>query len=337
MEGLHLCEKCKKPILPANEQIKENKYYHKKCLNPENTDKDESEKKNFVHERRLTTNLKTRYSNDYLGKTLMTEVVRPYYQFKFKIKKSNYLELVPKIALYFHDLEEDQAKEFIKNNGMEKLKLELKELFGEDASITFDNITYGSLLTNICIFYKKMKSKGKKALKKLGELFTHKKEETKKVKEVVDLIESHTFKCLENLRPSTVKFVNQKKLEDNKTYEQEINNFLEEQITKDYDAKSNWSLENKVTEENLDDKEFKEEEFDTLFANIKSLAENQELELNEEIKNIKSTENFNNALNLHLEKAFKESIFEFRIIGLVLNNKEEQKIKYEEKKKIVLI
>ena len=248
-----------------------------------------------------------------------------------------FLELVPKIALYFHDLEEDQAKEFIKNNGMEKLKLELKELFGEDASITFDNITYGSLLTNICIFYKKMKSKGKKALKKLGELFTHKKEETKKVKEVVDLIESHTFKCLENLRPSTVKFVNQKKLEDNRTYEQEINNFLEEQITKDYDAKSNWSLENKVTEENLDDKEFKEEEFDTLFANIKSLAENQELELNEEIKNIKSTENFNNALNLHLEKAFKESIFEFRIIGLVLNNKEEQKIKYEEKKKIVLI
>ena len=63
------------------------------------------------------------------------------------------------------------------------------------------------------------------------------------------------------------------------------------------------------------------------------MDENQELELNEEIKNIKSSENFNNALNLQLENAFKESVFEFRIIGLVLNNKEEQKIKYEERKK----
>ena len=63
------------------------------------------------------------------------------------------------------------------------------------------------------------------------------------------------------------------------------------------------------------------------------MDENQELELNEEIKNIKSSENFNNALNLQLENAFKESVFEFRIIGLVLNNKEEQKIKYEEREK----
>lgn len=63
------------------------------------------------------------------------------------------------------------------------------------------------------------------------------------------------------------------------------------------------------------------------------MDENQELELNEEIKNIKSSENFNNALNLQLENAFKESVFEFRIIGLVLNNKEEQKIEYEERKK----
>ena len=62
------------------------------------------------------------------------------------------------------------------------------------------------------------------------------------------------------------------------------------------------------------------------------MEENQELELNEEIKNIKSSENFNNALNLQLENAFKESVFEFRIIGLVLNNKELQKIKYEERK-----
>ena len=97
MECLHFCEKCKKPILQINEIIKENKYYHKKCLNPEdiNNKKEEKDHSNFAVERRLTMDLKSKYSKGYLGKTLMTEVVRPYYQFKCKLEKSKYLELIP--------------------------------------------------------------------------------------------------------------------------------------------------------------------------------------------------------------------------------------------------
>ena len=110
MEPLHYCEKCKKPILPCNEILKDNKYYHKKCLNLSSSKDDEAlnkEKAKFTHERRLTLNLKNKYSNDYFGKTLMTEVVRPYLQFKYKIKKNKYLELIPQVSLYFHDLDEN--------------------------------------------------------------------------------------------------------------------------------------------------------------------------------------------------------------------------------------
>ena len=63
------------------------------------------------------------------------------------------------------------------------------------------------------------------------------------------------------------------------------------------------------------------------------MAEKQELELIKEIQNIKSNANFNESLLKNFETAFKESIFEFRITGLVSNNKEEQKNKYEENKK----
>ena len=335
MECLHFCEKCKKPILQINEIIKENKYYHKKCLNPEdiNNKKEEKDHSNFAVERRLTMDLKSKYSKGYLGKTLMTEVVRPYYQFKCKLEKSKYLELIPQLGLYFNDLDEQKAKEFIQNGGLEIIKNEIKQLTNEDISIVFSNITYGSLLGNIYIFFKKIKSGGKKALQKMKDLFTRKKEETKKIKEIVDVIQSHSFQCLENLKPSNVKFINQNKLENAQIYENEINDYLDNQIKKDYDAKSNWSLDTNITEQNIGEKEYGEEEFNQIFESIKNLAENQELELNEEIQNIKSNESFNKSLLENLESSFKESVFEFSITGLVSNNKENQKLEYEQKKK----
>ena len=95
--------------------------------------------------------------------------------------------------------------------------------------------------------------------------------------------------------------------------------------------------ESTFTETNLEEKEFTEEEFNNLFDKIKDIAENQEMELKEEIENVKSNEHFNDSLYITLEKAFKESIFEFRIIGLVINNKDKEKMDYEERKKIVQI
>ena len=203
------------------------------------------------------------------------------------------------------------------------------------ATIIFGNVTYGSVLIKIYVFYKKIKSGGQKAMKKLKDLFTNKKEETKKVKKVVDLLQSHSFKCIENLKPNDVIFVNQKDLENKeniKSNETLIKNFLEEQITKDFDAKRNWWEETKI-DENLGELEYQEEEFDQFFDNIKKFAENQEIELKQEIENVKSNEEFNNTLNINLEKAFKESVFEYRIIGLVVNNKENQKLEYEQKKR----
>ena len=327
MEPLHFCEKCKKPVLKSNEILKDNKYYHKNCLNSDNSylQTNQSENEAFAKQKRLTINLKNKYSDQYFGRTLMTEVVRPYMQFKYRIKQSKYLELIPQISLYFHDLDEKKAKDFIKNKGLDKMRNELKEILGEDATIVFGNIAIGSLLTKIYIFYKGIKSFGGKALKKLKDLFTVNKEETKKVKEVVDLLQSHSFKCIENLKPNDVKFTNQKDLEDPIT-EAKINNFLDEYISKDFDAKSNWSVDT------LDEKEYKEEEFDQFFNNIQNIAENQEMELKEEIENVKSNEDYNNSFYVNLEKAFKESIFEFRITGLVINNKEDQKIAYEQRK-----
>lgn len=322
--------------MPCNEILRNNKYYHKKCLNPNLSKDDETlnkEKAKFTHERRLTLNLKDKYSINYFGKTLMTEVVRPYLQFKYKIKKNKYLELIPQISLYFHDIDENKAKVFINNGGMEKMKAELKEILGEDVLIVFDNITYGSLLTKVFVFYNKIKSYGNKAVKKLKDMFIYQKEETKKVKEVVDALHSHSFKCIENLKPNDVKFINQDNLENFQSKETEIKEFLQDQINTNFDAKSTWSNETNFTEKNLGEREYNEEEFNILYDNIKSLAENQEMELKEEIKNIQSNEDFNNSLNINLEKAFKESIFEFRIIGLVANNKEAQKAAFEKRKK----
>ena len=94
----------------------------------------------------MTANLKLKYKDKYFQKTLMTEVVRPYLQFKYKIKKNTYLELIPQFSIYFSDIEENEAKEFIKNGGLKKLKEEIQELVGNDFTIVINNVLIGSLL-----------------------------------------------------------------------------------------------------------------------------------------------------------------------------------------------
>ena len=91
--------------------------------------------------------------------------------------------------------------------------------------------------------------------------------------------------------------------------------------------------ESTSTETNFEEKEITEEDFNNLYDEIKDMAEKNEMELKEEIENVKSNEYFNNSLYITLEKVFKESIFEFRITGLVINNKDKEKMDYEERKK----
>ena len=84
-----------------------------------------------------------------------------------------------------------------------------------------------------CNFYNKIKSFGQKDKKKLKEIFSYQKEETKNVKEVVDILHSHSFKCIENLKPNDFKFINQKN-KDKKVYEDEINKLLKEKEEKKF-------------------------------------------------------------------------------------------------------
>lgn len=63
MNALHFCQKCKKPILPSNEIKQDNKFYHQKCINGGGNQTDnKNNEQNFIKERRLTLNLKNKYS-----------------------------------------------------------------------------------------------------------------------------------------------------------------------------------------------------------------------------------------------------------------------------------
>ena len=336
MNPFHLCEKCKKPIFPVNEIQKDSKYYHQKCINGGgNQTKNKPDEQKFIKERHLTENLKKKYSKGYLGKTLMTEVVRPYLQFKSKVKQNKYLDLIPQITLYFQDLDEEAAKKFIKNGGLSKLKEEMKQVLGEDFTIYINGILFGSLLARISVFVKKVKSIGSKALNKLENFFSSKKDEVKAIKNAIDTIKTHSFTCIEGLKPNSVKFLNQQTIETPKVNEKEIKEFLDEKISENFDAKSNWSLENKISEMSLEG-DLNDEVFDKFINEIKTFAENEEIDLEKqignEINNLSINANYNSELKKSLDSVFKDSIFEYRITGLVSINKDKQRDTYETEK-----
>lgn len=106
-----------------------------------------------------------------------------------------------------------------------------------------------------------------------------------------------------------------------------------EKIDEKFDTESNWSLDTSISNislfENDDDDNINEKELDVMFEDIQKMAENQEKELENEINNIQINENFNKQLEINLDKAFKESFFEYRITGLVSINNDTQKTIYE--------
>ena len=53
-------------------------------------------------------------------------------------------------------MEEEKAKQFIINGGIETFKKELVEIFGDDFDIVINNVVFGSWLCKINIFYKKI-------------------------------------------------------------------------------------------------------------------------------------------------------------------------------------
>ena len=76
--------------------------------------------------------------------------------------------------------------------------------------------------------------------------------------------------------------------------------------------------------------------FNSFINGIKTYAENEEIdlekEINKEIENLENNKLFNNILKMNLEQKFKDSVFEYKITGLVSINKDNQKNDYERAK-----
>ena len=84
----------------------------------------------------------------------------------------------------------------------------------------------------------------------------------------------------------------------------------------------------------LNDDAINEEIFNSFINDIKTYEEIElEKEINKEIENLEKNENFNYELKINLDNIFKESIFEYKITGLVSINKDNQKDNYERTKK----
>ena len=87
------------------------------------------------------------------------------------------------------------------------------------------------------------------------------------------------------------------------------------------------TLEKNLTEENVCE----------IFNEIENLAKNEGIQLQKEIYNIQINEDFHDQLKINLENYFKESIFEFRINGLVSINNDYQREIYQIEKINALI
>jgi hypothetical protein len=261
------------------------------------------------------------------------KVIWPYMEFNYTIIKNKYPELIPYIFIYFEDFDEKKSKDFFKNGGLTKIKTELNELLGNEFSIVVNNIVFGSILTKIYVFYKKVQNYGKKTLNTIQNFLVQRKEEIKIIAKAIECIKSHSFKCIEGLKPSAVKFVNQKNLENPEVNEKIIKDFLEEKLNIKYDIKKNLSAEIKLSDMTLE-KNPTEENACEIVKEIENLAKNEEIQLQKEINNILINEDFNDLLKINLENYFKESIFEFRINGLVsINNDYQREIYQSEKNK----
>ena len=229
------------------------------------------------------------------------------------------MELIPQISIYFDEIDKNKTIDLIQSGKLEKIKSELAEVFGDDFEIILNDIIFGSLYLKFCIFLKKYKNilKGT-VIKKISKI--------KIIKDCLNIIAKKSFQYIEKLKPMSVIFINQDSVENQNINEKKIKEFLYE--NKHYNFSSETRNTNINESENLN-----EEKIEKIFGKIKEFGINEENELKKKIKNLENNEIINQKLQSYLEKAFKESIFEFKIIGLVIIDNEEQK-KYMKMKKI---
>ena len=119
-----------------------------------------------------------------------------------------------------------------------------------------------------------------------------------------------------------VKFINQDFIENKKENEKKIKEFLDEQIEEIYEPNR------EVNRDTLTDGKIND-----IFNQIREIENKEETQLKKEITNINNNESINQELQTYLENAYKESIFEFRIVDLVIVDNKAIKQQFDLKKK----
>ena len=332
------CGACKQAIdSPENEVKNEENYYHRKCLKCVDCLK-ETDDSNLVDILDINSVkfkdgnilckkhfLEKRYSNLYFNPTLISQVAIPKFkEIKYKVMKNHISDIIPQICLHF-PISEQEAKIFIKNGGIEKVKNEIQLMLGDEFQVYVQSVEIGSVFAKFGILLKK-------GGKKIKNFFCGKKEEkTKIIEKSIELIRSSSFTSIKN--PDAISFVNQTSYENNEQNKIKIKNYLNEQINKK--EEDNESVSSTTTMGSLggigsiNDAEITEEECELIGNELEKILNDEEESLKEEIKVWEKTSELNEKFVKELEKNFRDSIFEFRRTGTVVINKEEFTKGYE--------
>ena len=340
------CGSCKQAIdSPENEIKNEENYYHKKCLKCVDCLK-EIDDLNLVEILDINSVkfkdgnilckkhfLEKKYSNLYFNPTLISQVAIPKFkEIKYKVMKNYISDIIPQICLHF-PLSEQEAKIFIKNGGIEKVKNEIQLMLGDEFHVYVQSVEIGSVFAKFGILLKK-------GGKKMKNFFCGKKEEkTKIIEKSIELIRSSSFTSIKN--PDAISFVNQTSYENNEQNKIKIKNYLNEQINKKEEdnesisstttmgSSSTTTMGNLGGIGSINDTELTEEECELIGNELEKILNDEEEILKEEIEVWEKTSELNEKFVKELEKDFRDSIFEFRRTGTVVINKEEFTKGYE--------
>ena len=173
-------------------------------------------------------------------------------------KKNKYTDLIPQISIYFPDINEDEAKQFIKAVKIDNLKSELNQIFGNEIALSASEVTLGSILLKINCLPKKFFSTEN----------SEKMKEIKVIKDTINCLKDKSFQNIGNLKPLAVKFINQEEIENKKISERKIQEFLEENMNPEKE------------EGNVDQKYHTK-----IFEKMQEFANEEEKSLKNDIKN----------------------------------------------------
>lgn len=267
-----ICEICDKPI--TNEEQKEllHKGYHNQCFPKKDSGKSNS---------------------SYLTYTIDS----PFYQANFTQIKSELLDLLPKITIYF-DLPEDIGKEYFKNNEFEYFKKQIAESLG-DNNFSIIKIIFGSLFVQLVTLGQEAKDKILSVLeKKEWDSEPIKKKFKEKVKQTLFNFDYITVK------PKYIEICSSQYTQQEQ--EKMITDVLEKgkQLNKSNSFTSFGEINSA------------DQILDTL-SNIAQEKEMQEKTLILFDKGLEAKEVIEKSNN-SIEQMQKDSIFEFRIVGLAV-------------------